>query len=146
MFASEAPGVPTSLVETLPLSLQEETGFGRFIDQIQARLPEMLVAGIRGSSATGVKWETGEPFNEASDIDLAIVDNGLWEKAQEFGYELIGGGTRTWPLKEFQLEQLGLLELQVELTQIAGHDVSIMLYRSMEDLLARGPFIAIPPP
>jgi hypothetical protein len=146
IFASEAPSVATDLFETLPLSMQEETEFGRFIDQIHARLPQMLVGGIRGSSATGVSWETGEPFNEASDIDLAIVDTGLWEKAQELGYKVIGGGTRTWPLKEYQLDGLGLRELQAELTEIAGHDVSIMLYRTMDDVFARGPFIVIPPP
>ena len=67
-----------------------------------------LGSSIGGSSATGVKWRSGEPFNAESDIDLAVVDSDLFAKAKELGVKLWGGGTRTPPLSNSGLEDLGL--------------------------------------
>ena len=145
VFSSEDPALPTGLFETLPLSLEDEATFSRFIDSLRALLPRMPFA-FRGSSASGVKWASGEPFNAESDIDLAFADNGLLAKAEDLGIKLWGGGTRTPPLLEPDLKKLGLLELQAELSQIAGHPVSIMIYRSMDDVLARGPAIVVAAP
>jgi hypothetical protein len=44
------------------------------------------------------------------------------------------------------LDDLGLTELARELTEIAGWKVSIMLYRTVEDVLARGPSITVSAP
>jgi hypothetical protein len=144
VFASEASAVPTGLLETLPVDY-DEAQFSGFIERIHARLPQFLGGVIRGSSATGVSFKTGEPFRDASDIDLAIVHDGLWAKVEELGIERWGAGTRTPPLSLSDLGNLGLKELQAELTEIAGHRVSIMIYRSMGDVLARGPGIVLPP-
>ena len=67
-------------------------------------------------------------------------------KAEDLGIKLWGGGTTPPPLLEPDLKKLGLLELQAELSQIAGHPVSIMIYRSMDDVLARGPAIVVAAP
>jgi hypothetical protein len=144
VFSSEAPNVPTGLFETLPVNMDEGTSV-RLLDRVRAILPRVQVA-IRGSSATGVKWETGDPLDEASDIDLAIVDDGLFQKAQELGIKFRGDGTRTGPLKLLQLRDLGLEELANELAEVAGYKVSIMVYRSMDDVLARGPAVIFPEP
>ena len=142
IFSSEAPSVPTGLFETLPMSLQDEAKFTSFIDKFRAVLPRAQFA-FRGSSATGVKWTTGEPFSEASDIDLAVVDADLFAKAQELGIKLRAGDSRTLPLTSLELEDLGLSALAEELSAIAGHPVKFMVYRSMDDILARGPAIVV---
>jgi hypothetical protein len=144
VFSSEDPALPTGLFETLPLNF-DEAKFGRLMDSVRSGLPDAY-AFIRGSSATGVKWATGEPFDEASDIDLAVVDADLFAKAQDLGLKLRGASTRTLPLYPSELDDLGLAELARELTEIAGKKVSIMLYRTVEDVLARGPAITVSAP
>ena len=143
VFSSEDPSLPTGLFETLPLSLEDEAAFSRFVDRFRAVLPRAQLA-FRGSSATGVKWKTGDPFDGSSDIDIAVVDDELFDKAREFGINLAGAGTRTRPLSPDDLPLLGLRDLQSELSGIAGHDVRFMIYRSMDDVLARGPAIVLP--
>ncbi len=143
VFSSEDPALPTGLFETLPLSLENESTFTRFLDTFRSLLPRAQLA-FRGSAATAVKWRTGEEFNEQSDIDLAIVDDALFSEAQKTGLKLWSDGTRTPPLLKGDLERLGLSELRASLSEIAGHKVSIMIYRSMDDVLARGPAIVVP--
>lgn len=145
VFSSEDPSLPTGLFETLPLSLEDEAAFTDFIAKFRAALPRAQLF-FRGSSATGVRWRTGEPFGESSDIDLAVVDRDLFAKAQELGLRLRDSGTRTGPLKPLGLRDLGLQDLARELTDIAGHKVSFMIYRTMDDVLARGPAIVVPGP
>jgi hypothetical protein len=143
VFSGEGPALPAGLFETLPLSLEDEATFTRFVDKFRAILPRAQLA-FRGSSATGVKWRTGKPFDEASDIDLAIVDEDLFAKASELGLKFRVDGSRTGPLKDFQLDKLGLGPVRDALSELVDRDVSFMIYRSMDDVLARGPAIVVP--
>ena len=144
VFSSEDPSLATGLFETLPLSLEDEATFSRFLESVRAALPSFQGGAIRGSSATGVKWVTGEPFDDASDIDLAIVVDQLFTKAEELGIKFRSGGGRTPPLQPADIDALGLTDVVTELSEIAGHPVKFMLYRSMDDIVARGPAILLP--
>ena len=93
LVVSLCAGLPTGLFETLPMSM-DEAKFGHLVDSVHSALPDAY-AFMRGSSATGVKWATGEPFDEASDIDLAVVDADLFAKAQDLGLKLRGANSRT---------------------------------------------------
>ena len=103
---------------------------------------------VRGSAATGVSYRTGAPFDgdRVSDLDLAIAGEDIFAAAQRIGVELRSGGTRTVVLTPLQLEDLGLGGLDKTLGEMAGRKVSFMIYRSMDDAIARGPTIVIPNP
>jgi hypothetical protein len=101
---------------------------------------------IRGSAVTGYSFETGLPFDDGrvSDYDLALVSPTLMQRATDLGIELRSGGTRTGPLTEDQLRQLGLFELTGQLSREAGRDVGFMIYESPAAVIRRGPAIMIP--
>lgn len=53
-------------------------------------------------------------------------------------------GRRTWPLKEDDLEDLGLDQLLAELSKkMDGRDVNVMIYDSMQHLRARGTVVIL---
>jgi hypothetical protein len=100
---------------------------------------------LRGSSVTGFGYETGELFDSGrrSDYDFAIVSPRLFQRAAEAGIALRGGNTRTGVLRESALKDLGLNNVLVQFRQHTGRDVSIVLYRSREDLAKRGPHLPV---
>jgi hypothetical protein len=64
---------------------------------------------LRGSSVTGFRYRSGEPFSEKeSDYDLAIVSPSLMSRAEQLGVPLRGGGGRTRELLQAELEPMGL--------------------------------------
>ncbi len=72
------------------------------------------------------------------DIDMAIIDEGLLLAAESLGAPLRSGGTRTGRLTAQQPDALGLGDLQRELTQIARHEVTFMLFRDERSARRRG--------
>ena len=93
-----------------------------------------------------MKFTTGAAFDvgRVSDFDIALAGRDIFSAAQEGGIGLRAGGIRTGPLGPSDLEQLGLTGLRESLSTQAGRPVNFMIYRSLEDALARGPSIGVP--
>ena len=62
----------------------------------------------------------------------------LFARAKAAGIQLRGNRTRTGPLNEQHLGELGLLELQIQMSNLAGRDVSFMIYRNVDAITVRG--------
>jgi hypothetical protein len=108
-------------------------------------------AAFQGSSVTGRAFRPPyEPFDvgRVSDFDIALASTELFEKAQAVGIGLRGQGTRTDPLSLARtpelLERMGLTQLSTQLSQQAGRPVNFMIYRSIEEAIARSPSIVVP--
>jgi filamentous hemagglutinin len=95
---------------------------------------------------TGVKFTTGAPFDvgRVSDFDIALASPDLFERAQDLGIEIRGGGIRTAPLEKTDLVELGLYDLREKLSGLAGRDVNFMIYKSIEAATNRSPSIVVP--
>ena len=94
---------------------------------------------FQGSAVTGVKYLTGEPFDvgRRSDFDIAVVDPGLFARAEALGVQVRSRGRRTAPLDKSQLDRLGLSDLIGGLSRRSHRDVNIMLYRDLAGALGR---------
>jgi hypothetical protein len=103
-------------------------------------------AAFQGSAVTGVKFTTGAAFDagRTSDFDIALAGDDIFDAAQDAGIPLRSGGGRTGPLRPGDLQQLGLSDLRASLTEAAGRPVNFMIYKSIEDALARSPSIIVP--
>jgi uncharacterized protein RhaS with RHS repeats len=101
---------------------------------------------FQGSSVTGVKYTTGQPFDvgRLSDYDIALAGEKLMKAAQQIGVGLRQGGIRTEPLQDWQLAKLGLDGLAKQLSELAGRPVNFMIYQSVEAATKRAPSILIP--
>ena len=107
---------------------------------------EDAVAIFQGSAVTGVKYKTEVPFDvgRVSDFDIALASPTLFQRAQELGIPLRGNGTRTRPLTENDLENLGLYDLATQLGGDANRPVNFMIYGSADDAIQRAPSIVVP--
>lgn len=103
-------------------------------------------AAFQGSSVTGRSFRTGAPFDvgRVSDFDIALGGEDIFSAARRAGIGLRGGGIRTGPLTALDLERLGLTGLRANMSDLAGRPVNFMIYRSIEDALARSPSIVVP--
>jgi hypothetical protein len=132
----------------LPLGFADAGAFARFSYILRSGLDEAgysdTEAALRGSAVTGTKFSSGAPFDAASDLDVALSGQTIFDAARAAGLALRGGGVRTGPLTAAQVDALGLGELQQTLTGVAGRPVSFMVYRSQADIAARGPNVSIP--
>jgi filamentous hemagglutinin len=96
---------------------------------------------IAGSASTGYSYGDHIPFDEGrvSDYDVALVSPALLQRAAALGLDLRTGRTRTGPLSEWQLRQLGLGGLAARLSSLTGRAVHFMIYQSFSGLLEREP-------
>jgi RHS repeat-associated protein len=103
-------------------------------------------AAFQGSSVTGVKYTTGAAFDvgRQSDFDIALAGSDIFEAAKASGISLRGQGTRTGPLDDQQLQELGLTQLQEDLSEEAGRPVNFMIFNSIETAVARSASIPLP--
>jgi hypothetical protein len=101
---------------------------------------------LRGSSVTGYRYRTGEPFDAGkdSDYDFAIVSPRLMERAHELGIATLGRGTRTGPLREIQLRQLGLDRPLARIKELTDRKSSFVIFRDSKVLEQRGPSLWVP--
>jgi hypothetical protein len=135
----------------IPIGFSGTKAYMQFAQRVNdgltdAGYPNATVA-VRGSSVTGIRFRTGEPVsddNPPGDYDLAIADPDLFERAQQLGIQLRGGGTRTAPLNEAQLDELGLSDLAEEMSTGPGPTVSFMIYKDQGAIDARGDNIVAP--
>jgi RHS repeat-associated protein len=128
----------------LPFGFSNAAQFQEFGKAVSGGLREVAGEGVQaflaGSAITGKSFRTGEVFDvgRRSDFDVAVVGAELLAKAKELGIALRGRGTRTGPLKQKELETLGLDELAKRLSRQAGRKVSFMIYETEEALRRRG--------
>jgi filamentous hemagglutinin len=101
---------------------------------------------IRGSAVTGYSYTTGEAFDvgRRSDYDVVLVSPTLMRRAEDLGIPLRGQGSRTWALRNRELEKLGLSDLRRAVESQAGREVTFMIYRSREAVERRGPYLLVP--
>jgi hypothetical protein len=130
----------------IPLGFGSKNAYMNFTAKLNSGLTEAGYPGttpaFQGSSVTGIRFRTGEPVgDDPGDYDIALGGSDLFERAQELGIPLRGGGIRTGPLNPGQLRALGLSDLADELTQDAGRDVHFMIYKDIDDATNRSPSI-----
>lgn len=141
---------PLGLTPCRPLGFASAEEFENFGRQLYAGLDQAGHAGttavFQGSSVTGFKFTTGEPFDvgRLSDFDISLVGRPLLERAVDLGSATRSRGMRTAPLTEAILGDLGLADTWQGLERLAGRDVHFMAYRSIENALGRGPGIVVP--
>ncbi|HEX2850870.1 MAG TPA: hypothetical protein VHN98_09965 [Acidimicrobiales bacterium] len=103
---------------------------------------------LRGSAVTGVSHDTGLPFDAAgpgrSDLDVGIASEELLARARAAKLPFVRGGSRTLPLRPTQLDRLGLGDALREMRAMSGRKVTIVIYRSVEDIQRRGPMMVLP--
>ena len=134
----------------IPLGFKNADEFAHFGARLKEGLKnagfEDVQAIFQGSSVTGEKFTTGKPFDagRVSDFDIALASPNLFQRARELGIELHSRRTRTGPLKDVKhLTELGLYDLQRELSELAGRPVGFMIYESAEDAINRSPSILV---
>jgi filamentous hemagglutinin len=101
---------------------------------------------LQGSAVTGKSFKTGAAFDvgRVSDFDIALSGNSLFRAAKDAGIGLRSSGTRTGPLNERALRQLGLFDFATQMTSQAGRPVNFMIYKSTEAAVQRTPSIIFP--
>lgn len=102
---------------------------------------------LRGSAVTGYNYRTGAAFDvgRVSDYDLAVVSPRLLARAVELGVQTRGRGSRTEPLDEPQMRELGLWETISQIRRKTGRAHSnFVVHRDTESLRDRGPNLKLP--
>jgi hypothetical protein len=102
--------------------------YEEFCDVIARALPPETAAVIRGSAATGVRWEDGAPFDVdgpgTSDVDLTFVGGPVLDLFTEDGFYI--PGVHSKPLGEEHPDIApDLLPLREQLTSMVGRPVNI---------------------
>gem|GEM_PF-5603997 len=123
-----------------PPGFRSQEEFDKFVRDTRAGFEKIRGVGVpiylRGSAVTGVGYESGLPFNDKSDYDLAIVDSDLLDKIKSDRGGMPNNG-RSYPLKNSQLRRYGMFELQRKLSEEAGRKVTVMIYRNDSDVYKR---------
>ncbi|HYJ74108.1 MAG TPA: hypothetical protein VEV65_00835, partial [Kineosporiaceae bacterium] len=128
---------------TIPRGFADAEEFVAFGRRLRGGLADAgygdAVPVLQGSAVTGAKYTTGQPFDvgRRSDFDLAVVDPSLFARARELGVPVRRNPPRTAPLSDAQLARLGLGRLVNELSASAGREVHLMVFRDLEESLAR---------
>ena len=132
---------------TIPLGFRTGSHYERFKSTLnrgleQTRYPNTVPI-MQGSSVTGVKYTTGEPFDvgRVSDFDIALAGPEIFAAARRVGVKTRGNGIRTAPLPYKAIARLGLHDVRRELARQAGRKVEFMVYRSVDDAMADKPSI-----
>jgi hypothetical protein len=133
----------------IPLGFRSSTAYMNFVSRLRGGLNDAgyseTTGAFQGSSVTGIRFRTGEPVGDnPGDYDIALGGSDLFERAKQLGIGLRGGGTRTGPLTEEQLDELGLSDLADELTDQAGRDVHFMIFENIDTATSRSPSIVAP--
>jgi len=140
----------TDAMRRIPLGFKNADEFAEFGAHLNGGLKSAGYEGVQaifqGSSVTGVQHKTRAAFDvgRVSDFDIALASPDLLQRAKELDIGLRGGGIRTGPLRRWDLEALGLLDLREELGRLAGRDVNFMIYESIEAAMGRSPSILAP--
>ncbi len=135
----------------IPLGFKSLDDYGAFTARINSGLVSAgfddVIPVFQGSSVTGFKQfdtlnrRTGQVTNPAgtifdtgkkpSDFDVGLASPQLFDKAQRLGMPLRGSGSRTVPLDDDYLDQLGLFDLRKVLEIQAGREVNFVVFDSI---------------
>lgn len=93
---------------------------------------------IRGSAVSGISSKRAVPFDRNSDLDLAIIAPKALAKIMLNGRST-RNATRSGPYTIGQLGKLTVLREKwvAPPNLVRGHDLTVMVYRSVRDLLGR---------
>jgi hypothetical protein len=134
-----------------PLGFANRTEFETFATRLRTGLDDAgypkTEAAFQGSSVTGYKYTTGEPFDvgRVSDFDIALAGDDIWAVVQDLRVPLFKNPVRTaGPVWTSNLRKMGLHDLQTELSELAKRDVGFMVYRDMGEALGRRASIPLP--
>lgn len=134
----------------IPLGFRNLTHFSEFATDLNTGLRRAGVSDVQpilqGSAITGKSFRTGRPFDvgRVSDFDVALGSRALLRRAEGLGIKLRSNGTRTGPLRNADLQKLGLRGLKDEMSRQAGREVNFMIFESAEAALARSPGVLLP--
>jgi hypothetical protein len=122
----------------IPHGFSNADEFQQFGSRLRGGLPEGTQPLFQGSSVTGRSYKTGKAFDAGrqSDFDIALAGPDLFGKAKDLNLKA-KDGTRIGPLSPKNLEDLGLSDLQRQLSELAGRPVKFMLFNSIEEALRR---------
>jgi hypothetical protein len=133
----------------IPLGFRGTSAYMNFCARLnnglaEAGYPETTPA-FQGSSVTGIRYRTGEPVgDDPGDYDIALGGSDIFERAKELGIPLRSGGTRTGPLTESEIDELGLTDVQADLSEQGGREVHFMIYQDIDAATARSQSITVP--
>jgi hypothetical protein len=143
-------GGPRPPLREVPLGFanaEEFRAFGTHLTQgLRAAGYRDAVPVFQGSSVTGVSYKTGDIFDvgRVSDFDIALASPSLFDRAKALSVEVRGGGTRTAPLTEKQLDSLGILAVRDALKdRMSGRPVAFMIYQDLDTALRRSPSVTV---
>ncbi|MEV4516695.1 hypothetical protein AB0K00_48055 [Dactylosporangium sp. NPDC049525] len=116
----------------------------RVRDQMREQYPD-LDMGFQGSAVTGRSADDGSPFDQGrtSDYDVAISGESIYAAARERGIAFRGDGVSTGPLSDADLHALGLDDIVARASADAGRPLHLMIFRTMDDAVARRPTIRV---
>ena len=130
---------------TTAFGFSSARAFNQFGSTLNTGLADAGFSGTRailqGSAVTGRNFRTGQAFNAASDFDIALASPAILNRARQLGIGLRSGGTRTGPLTNAQINQLGLGGLRSNLQNSAGREVNFMIFGDAAQAAARAPSI-----
>jgi hypothetical protein len=125
-----------------PMGFKSRGQFRQFGESVRGSLKRAgypdADAGVQGSAASGRSAADGTLFDEGriSDVDLAVVQSALYQKAIELGIEVRAGHTR-FALTAEQATQLGIGDLPDKMSRIVGRPVNIMIFDSRRSVNAK---------
>jgi hypothetical protein len=141
--------VEEPMPRSTPLGFRDATQYEKFKTTLnrglqQTRYPNTVPI-MQGSSVTGVKYTTGEPFDvgRTSDFDVALAGDDIFGAAAAAKVNVRGGGIRTAPLNRRTVARLGLRPLQRELMAISKREVKFMVYRDAGEAVDDKPSIVM---
>ena len=78
-----------------------------------------------------------------SDFDVALAGPAILARARQLGIELRSSGTRTGPLSDTEIDQLGLRALKTRLSNLAGREVNFMIFGDVGAAASRAPSVTL---
>lgn len=133
----------------IPLGFHTEGHYEKFKSTLslglrRTRYPNTVPI-MQGSSVTGFKYTTGEPFDvgRESDYDVALAGSEIFRAASAAKVKVRSGGIRTAPLNRRAVARLGLRPLQRALMEISKREVKFMVYRDPAEAVADKPSIVM---
>ena len=148
--AAEIPKPSANITNRIPLAFSDARDLAQFNTRLQTGLREAgyrdVQPIIQGSSVTGESFRTGAPFDvmRRSDLDVALASRTLMQRARELGIPLRGRGTRTMPLTNEQMRQIGFYRIAENLSRQYRRLVAFMIYDSVDVATSRSPSVVLP--
>jgi len=137
--------IPLDIVNRIPLGFECKDDYLIFKELLISGFKQAgysdFCAIMQGSSVTGTKFDTGEPFDEQSDYDVAIANLSLFNNARNLRLKIRGSNNQPRILidnNNFYIAiKLGIDKVMVQLSDFCKRPVNFMLYRSKNEIIER---------